>query len=80
MTIGGLLTGVPALKAQYSSYSTRRVFGPIWRWQASVAGHGEQGLSLGRSSARWAARTAIREHRRINLQRDAEQTREPSRA
>jgi len=56
------------------------VFGPIWRWQASVAGHGEQGLSLGRSSARWAARTAIREHRRINLQRDAEQTREPSRA
>jgi len=67
------------VNAQFSSYSTRRVFGPIWRWHASIGGHGEKGLSLGRSGARWAARTAIRERRRIVPAEDADATRERTR-
>ena len=68
------------MNAQFSSYSTRRVFGPIWRWHASVGGDRDKGLSLGRSGARWAARTAIRERRRIRLAEDSAEAREPSRA
>jgi hypothetical protein len=47
------------------SYSLRRVFWFVWRWQADHDGgkHTETGLSLGRRAARWSGRSRLREAR-----------------
>jgi hypothetical protein len=53
------------VQVEYSSYNTRKVFGPIWRWQANIKGERQKGYSLGCSSARRAARSAIRDRREL---------------
>jgi hypothetical protein len=46
---------------RYASYNVRRVFGPVWKWQADYRGEANAvGWSFSKAAARFAARRWIR--------------------
>lgn len=53
----------PVSPVSHLSYSLRRVFWFVWRWEADFdwGERSQTGLSLGRGAARWRGRAPLRE-------------------